>query len=356
MISKDCFTAQWLQEVSAAQKFNDKGLIEKVVRAMSLLEALVEAGCPLIFKGGSSLMLILKDSLHRLSIDVDVICPPGTDIEVYLKSLQDHGFLKAETIAKEHPGKDIPVSHSKVFYLVKYTDKSEPEGYIRLDVIYEDSPYSRTEMVPIEMPFLRLDGEPLLVRVPAKEDILGDKLTAFAPNTIGIPPFKGDRNCNLEIIKQMYDISRLFETVDDFTNTYNTFKKVSEVELGYRHLDGQIGKYFEDVRDTAMTISSNGTAGNGDFMFYNNGIRRIQPFMYQGRYYVLKAGVDAARAAYLATCFEKGITDIEKYDGNAAAAAALRLQKTVPVKLAQLRTANPEAFWYWVKISEILAQ
>ena len=80
------------------------------------------------------------------------------------------------------------------------------------------------------------------------------------------------------------------------------------------------------------------------------------PFQDQGRYYVLKAGVDAARAAYLATCFEKGITDIEKYDGNAAAAAALRLQKTVPVKLAQLRTANPEAFWYWVKISEMLAQ
>ena len=104
MISKECFTAQWLQEVSAAQKFNDKGLIEKVVRAMSLLEAIVEAGCPLTFKGGSSLMLILKDSLHRLSIDVDVICPPGTDIEVYLKSLQDHGFLKAETIANEHPG------------------------------------------------------------------------------------------------------------------------------------------------------------------------------------------------------------------------------------------------------------
>lgn len=96
-----------------------------------------------------------------------------------------------------------------------------------MDVIYEDSPYSRTEMVPIEMPFLRLEGEPLLVRVPAKEDILGDKLTAFAPNTIGIPPFKGDRNCNLEIIKQMYDISRLFETVDDFTNTYSTFKRVS---------------------------------------------------------------------------------------------------------------------------------
>ena len=46
MISKECYTAQWLQEVSAAQKLNDKGLIEKVVRAMSLLEALVYGTTP----------------------------------------------------------------------------------------------------------------------------------------------------------------------------------------------------------------------------------------------------------------------------------------------------------------------
>lgn len=176
----------------------------------------------------------------------------------------------------------------------------------------------------------------------------------FGPDTIGIPRFKGDRNCNLEIIKQMFDVSRLFEAVDDFTNTYETFLKVSEMELGYRHLEGQIAKYYEDVRATALCISTRGLVGGGDFDFFNNGIRRIQPFMHQGRYFVLQAGVDAARAAYLATCFEKGITVIEKYDGNATEAVKLRLKGTVPVKLPQLRSSNLEAYWYWVKISELL--
>lgn len=51
----------------------------------------MDAGAPLVFKGGSSLLLILKDSLNRLSIDVDVICPPGTEIRAYLKNLESHG-------------------------------------------------------------------------------------------------------------------------------------------------------------------------------------------------------------------------------------------------------------------------
>lgn len=354
MISKECFSPQWLDDVSARLQFNDKGLIEKVVRALALLEMLVEKGCPLIFKGGSALMLILRDSLYRLSIDVDIICPPGTDIEHYLEQLEGYGFMKAEQIAKEHAGKALPVSHAKVFYLVQYSENARPEGFIRLDVLYEDNPYSRTELVPIDSPFIKLEGEPVMVRVPAKEDILGDKLTAFGPDSIGIPRFKGERNCNLEIIKQMYDVSRLFENVEDFSHTYETFLKVSGVELGYRHLEGQIDRYYEDVRATALCISTRGLVGGGDFEFFNNGIRGIQPYMHQGRYFVLQAGVDAARAAYLATCFEKGITDIEKYDGNAETAVRLRLKDTVPVKLSQLRGLNAEAYWYWVKISELL--
>ena len=59
MISKDCFTSQWIDEVSTRLEYKDKSLIEKVVRAFSLLEMLVQSGCPLIFKGGTALMLIL---------------------------------------------------------------------------------------------------------------------------------------------------------------------------------------------------------------------------------------------------------------------------------------------------------
>ena len=114
MIKKECFTTEWIEQVASELHYNDKNLIEKVIRALSLLEMLVKAGCPLVFKGGTALMLILGKSAHRLSIDIDVICPPGTNIEDYLKSFADFGFINLELVErKQRDDADIPKSHSK---------------------------------------------------------------------------------------------------------------------------------------------------------------------------------------------------------------------------------------------------
>lgn len=354
MIAKKCFTSEWLNEVSDRLKYRDKNLIEKVVRALSLLEMLVASGCPLIFKGGTALMLILKGSLHRLSIDIDVICPPGTNIEEYLRNIQEHGFISYDQDYKENAGRDIPVSHAKVFYHIAYTDLKDVNEFIRLDVLYENNPYSNTTRVAIDTPFVELEGEPLMVTVPAKEDILGDKITAFAPNTIGIPYYKGERNCNMEIIKQLYDINRLFLNVDDFSNTYKSFKKVSEVELGYRNLSGRLSEYFDDVRQTALCIATRGLVGKGDFKNLQMGINRVKSFMYKDRYYIEQAIVDASRAAYLATCLEKGFVGIEKFSGNVNDVVDMDISDTLPSQVRRLKTISPEAFWYWVKVSELL--
>ena len=80
MIKKECMTTEWIKSISIRNKYKDLNLIEKVIRAMSLLEMLKLSGCPFCFKGGSALMLILGESAHRLSIDIDIICPLGTDI------------------------------------------------------------------------------------------------------------------------------------------------------------------------------------------------------------------------------------------------------------------------------------
>lgn len=83
MISKGCFEEEWIEKVCSTHKFRHPALVEKVIRAFSLLEMLVKEGCPLTFKGGTSLLLILGGNARRLSIDIDVLCPPGTDIEQY---------------------------------------------------------------------------------------------------------------------------------------------------------------------------------------------------------------------------------------------------------------------------------
>ena len=116
MIKKECFTTEWIEQVASELHYNDKNLIEKVIRALSLLEMLVKAGCPLVFKGGTALMLILGKSAHRLSIDIDVICPPGTNIEDYLKSFADFGFINLELVErKQRDDADIPKKPFQVF-------------------------------------------------------------------------------------------------------------------------------------------------------------------------------------------------------------------------------------------------
>ena len=49
MIKKECFTTEWIEQVASELHYNDKNLIEKVIRALSLLEMLVKAGCPLVW-------------------------------------------------------------------------------------------------------------------------------------------------------------------------------------------------------------------------------------------------------------------------------------------------------------------
>jgi len=84
MIHPDSRTLAWIEKVAKENHVKDIALAEKTIRAFSLLEALVRSGCPLLFKGGTACMLHLG-STKRLSIDVDIICLPETQIEDYLK-------------------------------------------------------------------------------------------------------------------------------------------------------------------------------------------------------------------------------------------------------------------------------
>lgn len=355
MIKKECFTTEWIEKVSSELHYNDKNLIEKVIRALSLLEMLVKAGCPLTFKGGTALFLMLGKSAHRLSIDIDVICPPGTNIEDYLKSFADFGFINLELVErKRRDGADIPKSHSKFFYQIAYRNDTDAQSYILLDVLYEDIHYFRTRQIAIDCPFIQLDGEPLMVTVPSVEDILGDKLTAFAPNTTGIPYYKNGKSCSMEIAKQLYDVGRLFEHVSDLRITQEAFRKIAVVELSYRNLGTDIGQIFNDIRQTALCISTRGKAGEGDFDQIQDGIIRVKSFMYKRRYLIDNAITDAARAAYLATLIEKGITEMELYPNNPADIKDLVIRPSLTNKLNKLRNNLPEAYYYWAKTSELL--
>ena len=353
MIKSECFTRQWCEQVAQRLNYNDIQLIEKVVRALSLLEMLVKSGCPFHFKGGTATMLLLGGVTNRLSIDIDIICPPGTEIERYLSDFKDFGFTKIDLVERKSPGKNIPKSHSKFFYQLAYTDRVSGEGYILLDVLYEDCHYQNTLEIPIVSPFIELDGEPLNVKVPSIGDILGDKLTAFAPNTTGIPYYKKEKVCSVEIIKQLYDIARLFDRVDNLEITAQSFRRIVAVEMAYRGIDN-LEAVFDDILQTSILIATRGKEGVGQFDILQDGIKKIKSFIHTSNYHIDHAIIDSAKAAYISTCIRKGVTAIEKYPGTPEIVLDMSIAPALTGKLNKLKRIFPEAFYYWSKTSELL--
>ncbi|MCQ2148684.1 MAG: nucleotidyl transferase AbiEii/AbiGii toxin family protein [Bacteroidales bacterium] len=338
------------RESFVRKNYPDKNLIEKVIRAFSLVELLAESGCPFVWKGGTSLMLILGQQLHRLSIDVDIICPPGTDITKYLEKYEDYGFVSKEEEYREQRSTDIPKSHSKFHYQIAYKSGMNRNEYILLDVLYEDSHYKKVNNLSLENPFIKWDGEPVKVNVPSADDILGDKLTAFAPNTSGIPYFKNGQNRNLEIIKQLYDVDRLFDAANDLDCIKTAYGRIIPVEMSYRNLPADPVLALDDTIATARCLATRGRSGIGDFEALQNGINRLKSFMYLGKYYIEQASIDAAKAAYLAAVIKHGLPVIEKYDNSKP---LLKTEKKMPAVISKMLISTPEAYFYWSKFAEI---
>ncbi len=72
------FEKTWLLQQAKAMAGCAPQILEKSIHALTLLGHLQEADLPLTFRGGTSLLLHLPD-IHRLSIDIDIMCPVGAE-------------------------------------------------------------------------------------------------------------------------------------------------------------------------------------------------------------------------------------------------------------------------------------
>lgn len=353
MIHTDSRTIEWMTQVAAENKFSDIALIEKSIRAFSLLESLVLSGCPFVFKGGTALMLHM-DSAKRLSIDIDIICPPGTNIEEFVqKYAQEYGFGDVRLVERV-TAHNIPKTHAKFFYQVTYVTNTETEC-ILLDVLFEDIHYHDIEQLPIQSRFLKLVGEPIMVNVPGKADILGDKLTAYAPNTTGIPYFKGDKDCSMEIIKQLFDIASLFDVITDLRVVTETFQKFAAVELQYRNLDPEnITQVLDDIFQTSLCICLRGQVEPATFKLLQTGTKRIQSFIHSEKYNIDSAITNASKAAYLSVLIANKATTAVHFDPqNIEPLRNAVINEPLNTKLNKLKKSNIEAFFYWNEIGKI---
>ena len=295
--------------------------------------------------------MLQLNSTKRLSLDIDIILPQEIEnFEMILNNIaESQGFLRWELQHRTTQSK-IKKEHYKFFFNPLHKTKTDEE-HVLLDVLYEKINYNRLISTPIQSDFVPAIDNPLTVNIPSFDDILGDKLTAFAPNTTGIPYFRnGDSMC-MEIIKQLYDIGNLVDVATDIETVKSTFNKFAQTELAYRNIDQTPDDVLNDIYQTALCIVMRGAGGIGNFEELQKGIQRIRNLIFSETYHIEKAITHATKAAYIATLIKHNATAIEKFE-NLQQLTNQIITTPFNTKLNKLKKSNPEAFFYWYKIYE----
>ncbi len=361
MINQKKLTQELLYQVSESHKNTeskksaDKILVEKTIRALLLIEGLVKHDLSFVFRGGTALMLHFN-SAKRLSIDIDIILPQEpSDLDKILDSVaKEQGFIRKEL---QHRSTELNIKkkHYKFFYYPLHKTQ-EDEEFILLDILFEDVYYHELISKPIKSSFLPVESESMNVDIPSHEDFMGDKLTAFAPNTTGIPYFKNEDSMSMEIIKQLFDIGNLFDVVNNVEIIVKTFNRIAEAELTYREQKAlKPEDVLEDIYQTSICIVTRGADGKGDFNELQTGIQRVQNFIFSESYHIEKAIKHASKAAYLAIIIKYKLPKIEKYE-KPEQIKHWTIAQPMNTKLNKLKKSNPEAFFYWYKIYEQIRQ
>ena len=188
MILPVSFENSWIQQISKTiGKRGDPKLIEKIIYAFALLEQLKLSGLDMIFKGGTSVFL-MSNPPSRFSIDVDIIVSLSPErMPAYFDNVVKSGFFLSWQEDNERKIViEAPVGHYK-FYYKSIAGSHFGDEPILLDILFSsESGYKKTINIPISHKWIT-SGDPYeIVTVPSYESVLGDKLTAFAPNTAGI--------------------------------------------------------------------------------------------------------------------------------------------------------------------------
>lgn len=310
MISKRVYTKEYISRLREGSKC-DPAILERSVFALGLLEAFARTGADFIFKGGTSLMLLLDEPM-RLSTDIDIIVKPDADIMEYIENASKiYPFIRFEENTRVGAN-NIVKKHFRFYY--KSIQSGDKEVPILLDVLFEDNHYAEVIKKEIRNSVLITEGEPVFVTIPSVNSILGDKLTAFAPRTIGIKPYYEKENGTIvdkkiEVIKQFFDVAALFDYATNMELIADTYKRTADAELKYRGLDVGFEDCLMDSFNEALSILSRGSL-NSDYYrdYYLPGIRGLKQYLINVRFTPETAYIQAAKVMYLSALILKGDT------------------------------------------------
>ena len=220
ILQEKCFTKEWLDEQRAQMQRVDPGLLEKSIHALELVGLLAQKEIPFSFKGGTC-MLLLLEKIRRLSIDVDIACTiSGEELEAVLREIGSESRFENFEPDRRDPDRLPKRSHYKFSYISAISGKAND---ILLDVMEEECLYPETIVKPVATPFA-VPENPHEVQVPTIECLTADKLTAFAPSTIGVK--YSSYGSSMKILKHCSDIGALFDHCESMEKLHAAYESI----------------------------------------------------------------------------------------------------------------------------------
>ena len=349
MIKENSYKLSWITKLRSKKRKIDPILCEKMIRALGLLEQLVINNLQFVFKGGTSLILLVEKP-QRFSIDIDINTEESKEILLnILQSICSNDLFKRFEENKR-TNRGIPKAHYKFYYDSVINGR---ENYILLDVLFDKHSYPEIIETPIKSFWIDTDDNITKVNTPSIDSILGDKLTVFAPNTTGIKYGIGK---SMEIMKQLFDIGRLFDHFKDLEVVSTSFKNIANNELEYRKSTDTMDDVLQDIINTSLTVSQFPGGTKSDFpelLELIDGLKRFKGFPIDFAFRADDAILAAAKAAYLAVkILNKDFTKIEKFSNKVKYDESDFTDKHKHLK--KLKKRKIEAHFYWCKVFDLL--
>lgn len=350
----EVYQKDWINQQRKGLGNCDPALLEKSIYALTLLGHLSRSGLPFIFKGGTSLMLHLP-RIQRLSIDIDIVSP-AEDAEldrVVAKIGQTPPFIGHGE--DDRGARGLPQRrHFKFFF----TSPIDPRGnnYVLLDVVQEQDIVHGCTKKPIQASFLKPEEE-IEVELPTIESLLGDKLTAFAPTTTGVPLRKDDGTVGevMQVAKQLFDVGILFEHAEDFAAVAKTYNEVQGQEATYREETlGRKVSRDESLEDTFnASLGMIATKPKHRSLFHDtdlliDGFDKLKGHLTWPKFQPNDQRTLAARAAYLTAAIKDG-KSLVRYEQSPEQLEALKAASLNGHPLSWLdgiKSINAEAYFY----------
>ncbi|MDQ8188485.1 nucleotidyl transferase AbiEii/AbiGii toxin family protein [Pelagicoccus sp. SDUM812002] len=351
MIQPHCFTKDWIHAQRETLGAADPEILERAIYAITLLVALTKTDLDFVFKGGTSLLLHLPTP-QRLSIDIDITCDTDRESleEVLASILPDTPFTRfEEQLRGEHR---LPKRlHYKFYYPSPIRNGQELP--VLLDVVTEPNKIQDIVQKPIELPFIDC-VETTNVSTPSVNALLGDKLTAFGPSSIGVPLTE---KFSLQVIKQLFDVAQLYSEVTDLSIVAHANKISYEAERSYR-TEGicSYSEYLDDVINTCYDICSidlRGFKETDSTKLLRRGINQLPNHLISSKFKLPQAKIAAAKAAALAIKLKHHPQSggLPTFDTSKVAQLKNHLIIDQFSILQRLKSISPEAYFYWASLS-----